>query len=59
VGYEMKRARFVELHRAAIQWPERRFTYIGIDMDGDNSQARQGEVSWRIILDLGLADMLL
>ncbi|KAJ7928551.1 hypothetical protein B0H13DRAFT_1967825 [Mycena leptocephala] len=43
VGYEMKRARFVELHRAAIQWPESRFTYIGIDMDGDNSQARQGE----------------
>ncbi|KAJ6593636.1 hypothetical protein B0H19DRAFT_1215610 [Mycena capillaripes] len=43
VGLEMKRARFVELHRAAIRWPEARFTYIGIDMDGDNSQARQGE----------------
>jgi hypothetical protein len=55
----MKRARFVELHRAAIQWPESRFTYIGIDMDGDNSQARQGEVSWPIILFLGLADTLL
>jgi len=43
VGYEMKRARFVELHRAAIRWPENRFNYIGIDMDGDNSQARKGE----------------
>ncbi|KAJ7124977.1 hypothetical protein C8R44DRAFT_781955 [Mycena epipterygia] len=43
VGYEMKRARFVELHRTAIRWPESRFNYIGIDMDGDNSQARQGE----------------
>ncbi|KAF7362108.1 C6 transcription factor [Mycena venus] len=43
VGYEMKRARFVELHRAAIRWPESHFTYIGIDVDGDNSQAQQGE----------------
>ncbi|KAJ7232763.1 hypothetical protein B0H12DRAFT_1261093 [Mycena haematopus] len=43
VGYEMKRARFVELHRAAIRWPATHFTYIGIDVDGDNSQARQGE----------------
>ncbi|KAJ7497057.1 hypothetical protein FB451DRAFT_213365 [Mycena latifolia] len=43
VGYEMKRARFHELHRAAIRWPEGNFNYIGIDMDGDNSQARQGE----------------
>ncbi|KAF7375934.1 hypothetical protein MSAN_00008000 [Mycena sanguinolenta] len=43
VGYEMKRARFVDLHRAAIRWPETQFTYIGIDVDGDNSQAKQGE----------------
>ncbi|KAJ7128946.1 hypothetical protein C8R43DRAFT_1098509 [Mycena crocata] len=43
VGYEMKRARFAELHRAAIRWPESRFNYIGIDMEGDNTQARQGE----------------
>ncbi|KAJ6495633.1 hypothetical protein C8R47DRAFT_1115875 [Mycena vitilis] len=43
VGYEMKRARFVELHRAAIRWPETRFTYIGLDVAGDNFQAQQGE----------------
>jgi hypothetical protein len=52
----MKRARFVELHRAAIRWPESQFNYIGIDMDGDNSQARQGEVGgtfhWRLSSDL-------
>ncbi|KAJ6602195.1 hypothetical protein B0H10DRAFT_2167366 [Mycena sp. CBHHK59/15] len=43
VGYEMKRARFMDLHRAAIRWPENRFNYIGIDANEDNSQARQGE----------------
>ncbi|KAJ7072549.1 hypothetical protein C8F01DRAFT_1104334 [Mycena amicta] len=43
VGYEMKRARFLELHRAAIRWPESRLAYIGIDVEGDNSLARQGE----------------
>ncbi|KAJ7350325.1 hypothetical protein DFH08DRAFT_861053 [Mycena albidolilacea] len=43
VGYEMKRARFVELHRQAIRWPAAHFSYIGIDVDGDNSRARQGE----------------
>ncbi|KAJ7718010.1 hypothetical protein DFH07DRAFT_337494 [Mycena maculata] len=43
VGYEMKRARFVELHRTAIRWPEDRFQYIGIDLASDNSQAQQGE----------------
>lgn len=48
VGYEMKRARFVELHRPAIGWPEDRFTYVGIDMNGDNSQAENGEVSRRL-----------
>ncbi|KAJ6558499.1 hypothetical protein DFH09DRAFT_1163008 [Mycena vulgaris] len=43
VGYEMKRARFSELHRRAILWPEGNFNYVGIDMDGDTTQARQGE----------------
>jgi len=43
IGYEMKRARFVDLHRRAIRWPDTHFTYIGIDVDGDNSAARQGE----------------
>ncbi|KAJ7078846.1 hypothetical protein B0H15DRAFT_891779 [Mycena belliarum] len=43
VGYEIKRARFQELHRTAIRWPKDTFNYIGIDMDGDTTQARQGE----------------
>ncbi|KAK7043552.1 hypothetical protein R3P38DRAFT_2887531 [Favolaschia claudopus] len=43
VGYEMKRARFEQLHRLAIRWPRSRFTYIGIDVDGDNHEARKGE----------------
>lgn len=46
VGYEMKRRRFNELHRAGIRWPEGRFHYIGIDAMGqDIAQAREGEVS--------------
>ncbi|KAJ7502837.1 hypothetical protein B0H11DRAFT_1711888 [Mycena galericulata] len=53
VGYEMKRARFVELHRAAIRWPENRFNYIGIDMEGDNSQAQRGEVSRMLLRQNG------
>ncbi|KAJ7188545.1 hypothetical protein C8R46DRAFT_934481 [Mycena filopes] len=42
VGYTMKETRF-SVHRAAIRWPESRFTYIGIDVDGDNSRAQEGE----------------
>ncbi|KAI8975848.1 hypothetical protein BD414DRAFT_467549 [Trametes punicea] len=49
VGYEMKRRRFTELHRAALRWPETRFEYIGIDADGDaeaqgGASAQQGEL---------------
>ncbi|KAI0089908.1 hypothetical protein BDY19DRAFT_941410 [Irpex rosettiformis] len=44
VGYEMKRKRFEELHRAAIRWPLNRFEYIGIDAEGqDIERAREGE----------------
>ncbi|KAF7315259.1 hypothetical protein MIND_00040300 [Mycena indigotica] len=42
VGYEMKRARFLDIHRTAIRWQDP-FTYIGVDIPGDNSLARQGE----------------
>lgn len=46
VGYEMKRRRFEELHRAAIRWPEDKFHYIGIDAEGEQvALAREGEVS--------------
>lgn len=45
VGYEMKRRRFSELHRAALRWPEARFAYVGIDAEGeDAASAQQGEV---------------
>ncbi len=44
VGYEMKRRRFTELHRAALHWPLDRFGYVGIDAEGDTEAAQQGEV---------------
>lgn len=48
IGYEMKRRRFEELHRAAIRWPKDRFLYIGIDAEAqDIEKARDGEVSSR------------
>ena len=46
VGYEMKRRRFTDLHRAALRWPEDNFDYVGIDAEGEElSKAREGEVS--------------
>ena len=46
VGYEMKRRRFEELHRAALRWPAERFVYVGIDAEdgADAATAKQGEV---------------
>ncbi len=45
VGYEMKKERFEELHVKAIRWPSRsyirghkRFAYVGIDDEGDNTE---------------------
>jgi len=44
VGYEFKRRRFTELHRAAIRWPRERFHYIGIDAEGEElMKAQEGE----------------
>ncbi|KAL1681792.1 hypothetical protein EV122DRAFT_260322 [Schizophyllum commune] len=44
VGYEMKRARFIELHRRAIRWPEDKFEYIGVDPEGEEkTNAAEGE----------------
>lgn len=60
VGYGMKRrrcvaqavtphllmtVRFEQLHRAAIGFPAERFTYIGIDDEGDTTEHYAGEVS--------------
>ncbi|KAG6370959.1 hypothetical protein JVT61DRAFT_10671 [Boletus reticuloceps] len=47
VGYEMKRRRFEELHRAAIRFPAPLFEYIGLEppaSDDEAITARQGEL---------------
>jgi hypothetical protein len=46
VGYEMKRRRFEELHRAALRFPIHRFEYIGIEPSSneESGSARIGEV---------------
>lgn len=45
IGYEFKRARFTELHRKAMRWPQTRFTYIGVDPEHDSiTNALEGEV---------------
>ncbi|KAF8633638.1 hypothetical protein AX15_001325 [Amanita polypyramis BW_CC] len=45
IGYEFKRRRYVDLHRAALRWPRYRFQYIGIDAEGEESRvAQQGEL---------------
>lgn len=46
VGYDFKRRRFEELHRAAMRWPNSKFEYVGIDAEGEDLDvARAGEVS--------------
>ncbi|KAG5638800.1 hypothetical protein H0H81_010029 [Sphagnurus paluster] len=50
VGYEFKRARFTDLHRAALRWPIEQFQYIGVDpINGHQSTAEEGEVGKRIL----------
>ena len=44
IGFEMKRKRFEELHIRALRWPKRRFTYVGVDEEGDTTEQYQGEV---------------
>ncbi|KAK0226181.1 hypothetical protein IW262DRAFT_1446919 [Armillaria fumosa] len=48
VGYEMKRARFTNLHRAALRWPKEKFHYIGVDPKAEEASAlaRQGEANF-------------
>jgi hypothetical protein len=51
VGYEFKRARFTNLHRAALRWPKDKFHYIGVDPDSEhNVTAEQGEVSQLVLI---------
>lgn len=44
IGYGMKRARYQDVHRMAIRWPEDKFDYIGIDNEGDTKPDYEGEV---------------
>ncbi|TFK74537.1 hypothetical protein BDN72DRAFT_833017 [Pluteus cervinus] len=45
VGYDFKRARFTDLHRAALHWPRSKFHYIGVDpQDHGNHDAEAGEL---------------
>ncbi|KAF8893926.1 hypothetical protein BD779DRAFT_1504241 [Infundibulicybe gibba] len=45
IGYEFKRQRFTDLHRAALRWPQDRFHYIGVDPpNGHSVKAEHGEV---------------
>lgn len=46
VGFEMKRARFENLHRVAIKYPADRFQYIGIDDEGDTTDSYEGEYQY-------------
>ncbi|KAJ3490378.1 hypothetical protein NLI96_g1465 [Meripilus lineatus] len=47
IGYEMKRRRFEELHRAALRWPRSNFDYLGIDAEGEEAiGAIEGEVTY-------------
>ena len=52
VGYEFKRARFIELHRKAIRWPIQTFDYVGVDPEHEDiADARAGEVRCAIHID--------
>lgn len=47
VGYQMKRRRFEELHRAAVRFPAQLFEYVGLEppaTDDEAIKAREGEV---------------
>lgn len=45
VGYGFKKARFTDLHRKAIRWPQNRFYYIGVDPEDEQHSliAQEGE----------------
>lgn len=44
IGYEFKKARFTELHREAVRWPNHRFEYFGFDVEGEERKsAEEGE----------------
>jgi hypothetical protein len=46
VGHNFKRRRFEQLHRVALRWLKRRFTYEGVPLmnEADEREAATGEV---------------
>ena len=47
IGYDFKHERFADLHRAALRWPDQRFTFIGTPALTANAQ----EVSTAVCAD--------
>ena len=47
VGYEFKRDRFVDLHRAALRFPRDRFVYIGTGAAGTEERSAASEIEVR------------
>ncbi|CDZ98230.1 Uncharacterized conserved protein [Phaffia rhodozyma] len=43
VGFTLKEPRFETLHRKAIRFPSNAFEYVGIDLEGDLTEFREGE----------------
>jgi hypothetical protein len=44
IGFEFKRQRFVELHRAALKFPLKEFRYIGMNAPHQGPETVLGEV---------------
>lgn len=53
IGYEFKHERFADLHRAALKWPDQRFSFVGTPALTATAQevtdASQG--CWTLTLD--------
>ena len=47
VGYEFKRDRFVDLHRAALRFPRDRFVYVGTGAAGTEERSAASEIEVR------------
>lgn len=58
VGFEMKKRRFVELHRRALLFPEDRFEYVGVDFVTPEAKERgwDGEVNTPLPLIISIID---
>lgn len=61
IGFEMKRRRFVELHRQALKFPESQFEYVGVDFADETSRGIgwEGEVRPSILLPFAICQLQL